>query len=378
MRTVSPAWPYALAYSHPLVTRIDSWYGGSLVLADVPLTAGTITFDDTGTLKRALRIAVPRQTYQHGRLDPGGDPYGPLAAYGQRLHVRTGIGHADGTSELLDWGWYLITGWSLSEDDTLTVDAADLARLIQGRGFTAPAGPGFGASFYSAFSSALDGILPLAPLPDGLEDGPVSPTMVWDRDRLAAINNICEAWPARWFVDDTGTIQLAPPYPDVPSDAPADVTLIDGNAGTVVHRARAAQRGAIFNTVVVTGRAGAGATPHAVASITDPASPIHPDGPYGAETRYLSSDLVTDQAQAELAAAALLAQSSTVGRTEIVTCIPDASVQLGDIRRVITADADPLTGRVTAGQLPLTAGQGDPMTLVISNAPRGTITGRNL
>ena len=369
MRAHSPAFTVLNLFSHPIVTTVDSWLGSTLLYEDVPIDSGQITYDDTGTLKRRLTLAVPARLPGNVNLDPGNDPRAPLAAYGQRLHVQTGIGYPGGGVEMFDHGWYLINGWSRTGDDALAIDASDLAMLLADDLLTAPSSPAAGATYASEFARLLDGLFTVR-IDSGLADKPIPISNVWQSDRTQSINALCAAWPARWYIGDDGYAHVAPPYPAVDNTSSPVVTFTDGVDGTVIARARGLQRGALFNVVVVDGKAPdtGTAAPHSVKQITSATSPIYPAGPYGKVVRAIQSDLITTQAQADATAAAQLALWSSHGRAESADVIPDATIQLGDIAALYSGQsADRFVGRITAITLPLTAS--GPMNVSVTNVP---------
>lgn len=369
MRRMSPSWPALLPYSHRVVTRVESWLAGVQLANAIPVDAGTVTYDDTGVLKRRLSLTVPART-SAGSLDPAGNPSAPLAAYGQRLHVATGIGYPNGAVELADHGWYLVTSWERDDaEGTIAVEGFDLAQLLVDDRLTAPSAPPAGATYVSEFSRLVGGLLPVVVDP-GLVDRAIGGSMVWDRDRDAALTTLCQAWPARWYVGDDGAAHVAPPYPAVTAATTPDVSISDGVAGTIVTRARRGDRGALYNVLVVDGHqpdSGA-ARPHAVAQITDPASPIRAAGPYGRVTRFYESDLITTQQQAVDAANAMLVTFASAGRVESATAVPDPSLQLGDVARIYTTDGRAFTGRITGLTVPLTVDDGA-MAVTIGTMP---------
>ena len=371
MRAVSAAWPVIVANTHPMRTEIESWLGGVQLLGRVPLERAKIAYDDTATVKRRLTLTVPAEV-DGVRLDPGPDPGAPLASYGQRLYVRTGIGLPNGSPELVSHGWYLITGWRRNEEaGTIGVEAADLAQLIVDDRLTAPSSPPPGATFVSEFTRLVAGILPVV-VEAGLADAAIgASSRVWERDRDAALSDLCTSWPARWWVGDDGAVHVGPVHPPVVAGAET-VALTDGRTGTVTGRSRQAQRGAIYNVIVVDGRVADDGTagPHAVAQVTDAASPIRAAGPYGRVTRFYASDLITTQPQAQACADSMLVTYSTAGRVEGVDAVPDPALELGDVARVYTTDGDAYTGRITALTLPLTVDDG-PMQVTIGYEPGG-------
>jgi len=376
MRTVSASWRTLVPYTHPLLSRVDSYLDGQVLATQVPIVSGRIQYDDSGVVKRRLTISVPARDSTR-RWDPAGQPLHPLGVYGQRLHVATGIGYPNGGTELLDHGWYLITKWQRDEaGGTVEVEAVDLAQLLQDDRLTKPDSPPASSTFHSEFTRLVAGILPvdLTGAPANRAIGNTS--LVYDRDRDKALQDLCDAWPARWYVNDAGAVCPAPVYPLVNDTTPADVILNDGAAGVVVTRARQGERGALYNVMVVDGKAGDDGTagPHAEASITAATSPIRVSGPYGRVTRFFASDLITTTPQAQASANSLLVTFATAGRAETATMVPDPSVQLGDVARIYTKDGDRYTGRVSTLDVPLTPGEA-PMTIGIAMVPAGVIEG---
>ena len=369
MRAMSPAWRQLIRYSHRVITRADSWLAGQQLAAAIPVESGTITYDDTGTLKRRLSLTVPAQT-PTATWDPAGNPAAPLAAYGQRLHVATGISYPNGAVELADHGWYLLTSWERDDaEGTITVEAFDLAQLVADDRLPEPSSPPPGATYVSEFTRLIGANLPVV-IDPGLTDKAISGSVVWERERDTALNTLCAAWPARWYVGDDGAAHAAPAYPAVLANTAPVIELTDGEAGTVVTRARRGDRGALYNVLVADGRQpdDGSARPHAVAQITDPASPVRASGPYGRVVRFYESDLITTQPQAQATADSLLITYASAGRVESATAVPDPALQLGDVARIYTKDGHAYTGRTTGLALPLTAKEGA-MTVTIGTLP---------
>lgn len=365
-----------MAYTHDMLTRIESWYGGQQLVTSVPVTAASIAFDATGVLQRQLKISVPVATPDR-RWDPAGNPSHPLACYGQRLKVYTGIGYPNGGTELLDLGWFLITKWEHREESSsVAIEAVDLAQLLVDDRLTVPWAPPPGATFASEFTRLVAGILPVR-IPAGFPDRAISRTVVWPRERDKAITELCEAWPARWSVDDSGAVTVTAPWGLVSDTTPPDIVLSDGATGTVTARRRYGERGALSNVAVVDGKTGDDntAAPHAEASITSAQSPIRASGPYGRVTRFYASDLILTQAQAQSVADSMLVTYATAGRAEGFAAVPDPAVQLGDVARIYTRDGDAYTGRLTAIGLPLTPANA-PMTGAIAMMPAAVTTER--
>lgn len=367
MRPVSPRWPITAATSHRAAVTVEAYYDGRL-LTEVPIIDGTLTFDATAKLSRRATITVPARTpaTRTGSSPtyswiPGDDPYHPLAAYGQRLHINAGLYHPDGSRELCDQGWYLIDSWD-TDGDTVTVDAVDLRRLIEDARLYFPESPPTPpGSHYSEFVRLVDGILPATPLPTELPDRPITSDRIWERERGEALDTLTKAWPATWRVDDEGRAAIAAPLPpEQPLPEQAVARFVDGQNGTVISRGRAAQRGKVNNAIVVLGKTPGpddpfGRQPAASTEITDPTNPLHVAGPYGRVPRFYASDMIVSLDQAYLVALTMIGRYAATARTDQVAALPDPALQLDDIASVTVA-GQTFTGRIASIKLPLGPG----------------------
>lgn len=366
MRPTSAAWRELITKSRPVITRVEAWYDGKLTAAEVPITAGDITYDDTAVVRRRLSITVPARDGLTN-WDPGDSTTHPLAAYGQRLAVWTGIRHPGGGVELMSQGWYLITSWERSENgQRITVRAEDLSRLLADARPYAPSSPPYGQKYADEFVRLVGTVLPTAVDPS-LPAYTVHPLLLWDGDRVKNLTNLCRGWGARWYVSDSGRATAARDYRPLTPDTKTAVTFTDGQNGTVIERTRGYQRDRLYNAVVVTGKAREDGKPGPYAVAETLTGPLRTTGPYGPVPRFYASDVITTTQQARDAAVTMLARYSSIGRMDTVECVPNPAVELGDVARLTTAAAS-FTGRITGLSLPLTATQGA-MTVQVSTQP---------
>lgn len=381
MRPTSELWPKTMTTSHPTTVEVRSVYDGT-VGATVPIIAGQLTFDSTAQTQRRCTITVPLYGPDGFRWDPGSDPLHPLATYGQRLRIRLGIRHPDGTGELLPQGLYLISSVSTDEiDGIVTVQGSDLMTLMT----------------ESKIVLASDSVLPLdtdtqltalqkmtypalhsptlgdvAILPTRSDTLPISTlggtVAIRDgADRIEIMNRILEAWPARMYVDDDGYIHFASPI-EGPKAVP-DVTVTGNyNGSTMVSRGRTQDRRRAYNAVVVSGRRSDTGAISGRARVMVQTGPMGVRGPYGWITRWYQTDLVSSTPHALAVAGNLLRKGTLFGRTERVVCVPDARIEIGDTVRAISTAAGTFTGLCASVVIPLTAADG-PMTLDITSVP---------
>lgn len=371
MRAVSPGYRATLATSHGVRVNVSSWRSGTRLAAKVPISGGSITYDDTATLRRRLALTVPVEDPQAlYSWDPGDNANHPLANYGQQLHVELGIIGPTGAAEVFNHGWYLITGWQLSEDDrTVTVTAVDLTQLLVDDRLYWTSGPGKSRTYRSAFTLLVHSNMPVV-VDSALSSKTVNSATVWERDRIKNLDDLADAWGARWYIDDNGNAHASLAYTPVTQSTTPQLVLTSGVNGTVVNRSRDATRERLYNAVIVNGKTPSttGAKqPFGYAQITAASSPIRVTGPYGRKPRFYTSELLTTDAQCTATAQSLLPQVSSVSRSEPVLCVPDPSIELGDVLQVRTQGSR-FTGRVSSLTLPLGA-EGGAMTVTLSNEP---------
>lgn len=371
MRSHSTIYRELLTRSHAVNVKVASYRSGALLADYVPVLSGTITYDDTANLRRRLELTVPLEDPSRQMVwDPGDDPAHPLNFYGQRLNVWLGLSIPSGGTEWFNHGWYLITTWEIDETErTVSVSAVDLSQLIDDDRHYTTEVPGKGFTYEEEFQRLLDGTMPMV-VDGGLSARRVNSATVWDRDRRKNLNDLCTAWPSRWYVDDSGNAHVSAAYEQITADTPLDVVLDWGGDGIVTGRSRSGERERLYNAVIVTGKQaedGSEIQPYGGAEIRDVSSPIRIQGPFGKKPKFYQSDLLTTSAQCVATAKTMLVDASRVSRSEPITVVPDYALELGDVAQVRTHGRY-FTGRVQSIELPLTA-DGGQMTVTLSTIP---------
>lgn len=337
-------------------SRVTSWLGGRMLAASVPIDSGRATAKAGEDIPEKLNLTVPR----FAPLVEGGDNIDwrpkatdhPLGKFGQELDVSIIITSVV-TGAVFEFrvGRYLITDWDDDDDGTVSVTAEGLQRRVKGAKLltaTSPTGtfvsearrlvpPGMGVSFDAE-----------------LVDRACPAGMSWSRDRLKNLQEIARAWPALLRTDEWGQLRFKAPLPAVPVP---EHTIRDGQWGTLISAPRADSRTDSYNTVIVTATGGAGDDVQGIAQITS--GPMSVNGPYGAEVKEWSSDLLTSQAEATAAAQVDLDNSMRPAVVIPVRCAPDPRLVLDTAVSIDRGDDDPVWGWVTAYDLPLTVDDGD-------------------
>jgi hypothetical protein len=357
MITVSAQAANVLTRSHVRRVRVEAWRGDELLAEDVPVSSGLEDGDRTLSVPERVTLSVPR-------LDRGAtwEPRAvsdPLNVYGQRLRVSIGIDLPDGT-EWLQRGWYLIRDTD-TDGDTVRVEAVGLLAVLDEARFLTPYQPAAGATLASAVRAVAGPAFPVL-VDSALTDRAVPGTMAWDEDRLGALTELVDAWPAEARITPEGYLSVEP----LADGAPV-ATLTDGVGGTVVRWQGGGSRDGAISCVVARGTAADGGQMQGVAYDLDATSPTWLSGPFNPlpVPRFFYSPLLTTVTQCRLAAGTILARTKRASaRTLVATIVPNPVLELGDVLAVTGAGLTAARCVVNALSLPLLA-DGGPQTLTL-------------
>lgn len=327
----------------------SAWLAGELLAASVPLVGGTVKID-TGTQEiESADLAVAYESGGRVWL-PGADTQHPLARYGQELSL-TAVTWDESTGQ--EWrtplARLLNVDWS---DDGGEVKATSrgVLRRVSGARFRRPETPARGGTFASEFRRLMVGGIPVA-IDAALVDRACPTTFQWAEDRIAALYDLANAWPALIVPDGAGGIVVRPPLDE--TFAPA-LTLTDGEGGVVVSAPTGDTREGSYNGVIARAQSD-DADAALVQGEAWATGAMDPTGPYGEEPAYYQSPLLKTTAQCESAAAAMLAKVMRPGRTIQVTLPVDPRIEAYDPVRV-TFDGSTFDGHVIDLTIPVTAG----------------------
>lgn len=336
--------------------KCSAWLGDEILAEDVPIGGGTEDTDGSLNVPERITLSVPR--VRDGFDWSPTTATSPLAAAGQTLKISAGVGvGADGV-EWFQRGEYLIVE-SVVDGDTVRVTCAGLLYLIQEARFVAPFQPS--GTIAGTLRALIEPALP-ADLDDAPDDRAVPVSAVnWDSDRLGAVYELLDAWPAVARMNAQGYLEVHPD--EIPTEPVR--AFSDAAPGTIVQATGSSTRTGGFNVVVATGYAADGGEVRATAYVgagpwayvSGPATPL--PVPFG-----YSSPLLTTNAQCIKAANTVLNRKMRDGvlRRFAVTAVPDPTLEVGDAITVTAGDVDGLLCTVEALILPYTA-DGGPMRL---------------
>lgn len=336
--------------TYVLHTNVSSWLDGVLLSDDVPVVGMSLEEDATMRVPERLVFTVPA-TADGVDWSPVYDDH-PLAANGQRLRVQVGIGVEGSSVEWFQLGWLLLRDAN-ANGDTVTVSAVGLLDLLREAELVSPYQPA------GTLVDTLRGLVEpaLTVLVDGaLVDRSVPAGINYDEDRLDAVYQLGDAWPADLTVSADGHLTAAP----ITTPTAAVKSLTHGVNGTVIRVLGSSTREGAANAVVARGTATDGGQVMGVAyDLT--AGPKRYGGPFNplpVPFRFDSGLLTTvEQAQAAAEAILLRKQRETSMAFEI-EMVPDPTLQLRDPLAITTDTYDDLLCTIEWQAKPLSASGG--------------------
>lgn len=369
------------------------WYGGKLALPD-PLTISSAKFAwDASRQIQTLSVSVENND---GDLTPW-LLEDPLGAGGSRLQVVYNVGGA-GSIQI---GWYRITrpnpdeSWVtyvINEPGTTTPDtpipkdmvlahtvggasiqiyAEDLATIIAKAKFVAPESPqGISPTIVGEVRRLVGDICPVVTV-TGVVDRPVNTSLVYQGDRLNAVQDLCKRINCDYRLNGAGQLEIFPLTPQTPV-----CVLKGGPEGLLVKVDRAQAYEGLYNEFWATGQATytntAGAQVQVAirgyAAITQ--GPLRVTGDHGRYPTEYSSTMLTTQAECD-AYAATMRDTQLAGLTVdlVATCAPQPQLQEGDWVTVFNAVVDgsviALNGRAKTISMGFTNGAPDLMNVTV-------------
>jgi hypothetical protein len=334
----------------------ESWRAGTLLASDIPITTATEETDRTIRVPERVTLTVPR-TDRGTSWSPIGDDH-PLAANGQTLRIKLGIGLALNTVEWFQRGVFLIHD-SGADGDVVTVNAVGLLQWVEEARLISPFQP------TGTLVSTLRGLIEPAltvQVDAALVDRAVPSAINFDEDRLGAVTELLDAWPADAYVDPGGFLRVQ----SAAQSTTSLLSLTSGAGGTVIQATGSSTRDGAFNAVVARGTASDGGQVQGWAYDLS-GGPKAYGGPFNAlpVPQFFASPLLTTVAQCNAAAETRLARLKRgAGRLFTVTMIPNPAIQVGDVLTITTSDYTSLLVSVESLRLPYLPG-GGAMTLTV-------------
>jgi len=228
------------------------------------------------------------------------------------------------------------------------VTALGLLQVVADDKFRSPEQPRSGGTFASEFKRLMSGGIPVS-IDVTLTDRPCPSSFVWDEDRLSALYDLTDAWPARIVTGADGAVQVTPPLGLVPVPV---MTFTDGARGVVMSAPRSSSRVGRYTAVMARSSADTAGSEPVEGEYLTTAGP-YAISTYGTVRRRAASPML-NTSDAALAMARTIAENSQRQTRVIeVTLPPDPRIQRGDAVALVWGGAT-YRGWVQTVSLPLT------------------------
>lgn len=249
------------------------------------------------------------------------------------------------------------------------ITAFDTARIIKRDRLISPESPPTGTSptVVSEVTRLLRDICAVT-TGAGVSDIAVSPNIIYERDRMDAVQDLCKRIFCDYRFTGSGVLEI---YSMLEQEPVA--TLQGGPEGLLVRVDRSQDDEGLYNRFVVDGtRELADGKTEPIRAVADIDSGVLDiNGAYGRVPEFYSSNMIATQEQADVYATQMMLSQMTGLTVNLeVTCLPMPHLQHGDwvtvANPIVDGEPVPLVGRITA--MTLRSGKGlapAPMVLTV-------------
>jgi hypothetical protein len=326
-----------------VLSTCTAWLNGEQVAELIPV-GGSVSADGRRATMRTCTLELAPASGQ-----TVAELYAFLSTAGLELRPRRGFIYPDATTETRPLGHYLIDSLSYSEArevSSVSVTCSDVSVRIQRASFTDPyqiasstdLADGVAALLADRWASVavdLDNVSGTLAAQVTLTDG--SSSDPWAEARALMAN-----YGYTLYVDAEGVVRATIP-PDPASAVPSRIYRT-GATALITKRSWSLPMASVRNGVIVTGEGSEIATPvRGEAWDTDPASDTYYLGAMGALPEYISSSVISTEAQAEAVASARLALLTGRVSTLSIEQIVDPSLEPLVAIAIEDADSGSLT-----------------------------------
>lgn len=329
---------------------VDVYHGSNRVFSNLPVSSWSFSGVLDSDVKHTGSVTVDYQSVSGESLLPS-DTADLLSPYRARLLFLMEIASGAG-SETVTLGWGRVTavpqGYDTYDGNGNTIvshvvlEWASLDLLLQRRGFRWPEQIPDTSSCYKELRR-----ISRMNVTETVVDAPIPSAVVYEArpgGRLDGVQMLAGVLGGTAVVNSWGALTIVPD-----TMGSVDGVLALGATGTVVDVSPGLDTDGVYNTVVGSFEAPNRRPITAVARATE--TDLNPSGYYGEYTKYVTSDTVTTQSQANLFVAAELKKSlRSQADTVQVKCVVNPLIELGDVVQV-TGWYRSLTGRVVSYDL---------------------------
>lgn len=322
MRPSGDALANAVTGSYRLATRADVLFDREVIYQGVTITSGDVIYDRTAARLARATVNV---------ADPLRVPVAPddiLTPFGYELQLWRGVADPSG-DDMASLGVFPIQSSSVDGVSFLSnISTEDRSRLVSDARFEDDYQIAAGTNYATAIEDLIDdGVSDLEYLFPSTTYTTPTLTFAAQSDRWEAAQQMAKAIGNELLFDGFGRVVMRP-EPTFDDEAVATVAEGSNLLGMTV----ALDRSTAYNRVIAAGRNASNDDQYrGVATDDDPESPTYYDGPFGRKPRFFYSEFIASDAQAESAAAAILAANLGVAYSVDFSMLPDPRLECSDV-----------------------------------------------
>lgn len=369
MLPVSALAMQALRGASKVYTRVEVWRDGVQLIDNLPLITGSIRASLQSQVTRTLTLNVGPQWFPRSASDS-------LAPFGSELRIWRGV-DMGGVTNHPSYVWPVFrgpitnVGWTTGGNTALS--GVDRAGDVATANFLAPLSVAAGDLLHARVREFISEAAPDAEFDTFTLPDRKLPSLTWDEDRGKALDDLAGAAGGFWYALADGRFTLRE-VPWVYSDGVVDLALDPDNP---ILRSAGIEysREDVYNMIVARAERTDGSAPaRYVTRVTDAASPIRFDGPFGRRVLHHSVQGAGSAAGLQLVAETLKQRSQALAETWTATITAFPPLELGDLLQLDVMGPHGVRRRakqVVAGfTMPLT-GDGDMPLDLRALMPRG-------
>lgn len=323
MLPVSGGYRTALPRPHKRVHTVTAYTPDGVLLAGpVPVIAGSVSAQIGNRVTRTATFSTDASFFPVLATDP-------LSPAHAIVQIHAGIGYPNGTEEVFPVFTGRVYNATLRAGGDTVFRADDLAADVLAADFEQPENSQSGSSTVREIQRLVtDGYQWAVFGTDDVTDA-VVPRLTWDDDRGSALDDLASSVAGRWFtVGDGSFVVRRYTY----TDTTPQLAVTDGTGGTISTADVTVTADGAYNSVVVLAeRLDDGDPIRVVERNLDPASPYVYDGLFGKRVMKIRMQTAAGFPDAQRVARAKLEAVSALARQWSVQCVPDYSVEPGDV-----------------------------------------------
>jgi Domain of unknown function (DUF5047)/Putative phage tail protein len=295
---------------------------GELLAQDVPIGGGLVRAALTSRVTRVADFTASDEWFP-------AVPDDPLSPFHAIVQIEAGLGYPDGSREVFPVFTGRVYEARRGADGGVSFRADDLAADVIAADFEAPVNAQPGASTVAEIERLVTDGYEWAEFGDHDVDDARVPVLTWDSDRGKALDDLASAVEGRWYALGNGDFVVRRyAY----TDATPVITLEDGPAGTLSTAETTITADGAYNSIVVLVERADSTEPFRIVERNENLlSAARYGGRFGKRVRVVRAQTVPTYAEAQRVARAQLAASSSLLRQWDLTCVPDMSLEPGDV-----------------------------------------------